>query len=1015
MMIRDIEGQAWEVTLSGPSYVGRQKDCDIVLAGAKVSRRHARFLPVGRSYVVEDLGSSNGVFINGGRVERRILNDGDVVEIGDFRIRYVGEMGEGLVGKVVGGYRVLRRIGTGGMGSVYLAEQSSMKRFVALKVLNEELTEDERFVKDFMNEAKLAGRLNHPNIVRVYDFGKLENTYFMAMEYVDGKTLRDRLDQEGKLPPLEVVHIMQSVSEALAHAHGHGIVHQDIKPQNIMIAQNNEVKLADLGLARFAGEGPDDKGRKVIVGTPHYISPEQGQRLPADARSDIYSLGATMFHLVTGRVPFDGANSLAIITKHIHQEPPSPKQFDVTLPDGLADLVLRCMQKKPQDRYANAGGLSAALTAVEKEVAASAVASARRREIGTAIRPRPVSTKRTRHEESKKSAAMVWMIVAASVVALFVAYAGIRAMAGGGGGGGDGGGVKKNDEARLLVERAEKALYEGADTSARRHAEEALAMVKEGEYADRARDVIRKVKSSRERSASRELALLKKLYEQDPQSAIPFLRSFIRENQGTQAAVDAGKMLSGAGGGEEGPSDIGPTEDGPVEVSGLNVDEAITKAAELEAAGEITRAIGVIRLALLKETTEEDAGKLEGALAPLLEKSHAEAEKAIKEAEGYLAEGRLGHASQVIRRGIRVASRDEDRRAIGLLRKRLEMETNRLLEGAAADLKVKLGKLDLNAARSEVDRLISTVGKENVPENIAAAGEVARLCGRGLDTIVDAVNSSPGRSAELTLSGGRPAWYTVKAATKEFVILGAKSGAEKKVEWSRMEARSLYQVLLAYGGKSKGGAGYAALLAALGDMEDAERLLDAGSEELSVMRKFASAAGRDKGEKIYAFRSVRDLLGVWEVKKGKWELGKDAMEVTEADEAVMALQRPVAATLGALKVEEAIVLGGGAGFAAMRLEAAEDVMAMIYVDDDGGRFEVRAGGSEKVFRIKDGAGTGKETLLSLDIGKGRIRGLFNGKEFPEVEVFGAEALSYNLTLEGMGRRFSVKRVTVVGK
>ena len=1011
LMIRDKEGQSWEVTLSGPSYVGRQKDCDVVLPDSKVSRRHARLLPVGRSYVVEDLGSSNGVYVNGQRIERRILRHSDLVEIGDFRMQFIGEPGEDLVGKVIGGYRVIRRIGSGGMGSVYLAEQSSMKRFVALKVLNDELAEDQAFIEDFMNEAKLAGRLNHPNIVRVYDFGKLENTYFIAMEYVDGQTLKDRVDNEGKLPILDVVHIVQAVGGALEHAHKNGIIHQDIKPQNIMMTQSGEVKLADLGLARFAGDNPDERHRKVIIGTPHYMSPEQGKRMPADARSDIYSLGASMFHLITGRVPFDGANSLAIITKHIHQEAPNPKQFDMTLPDGLVNVVLRCLQKDPEKRYSSAAELNKSLAAIEKEVAASAARSQKRREIGTSIKPKEIPSHRVRHHVAAAGAqSMLWMLLGGSALLLLFVYVGVNIFTKAGPTA-----ATTDQKIRALLDRAERALDDGAEMNARSQVEEALRMAGNGPLAEEAQALLARINSNRERDAQRKLALLKNLFERDPETAVPFLRSFINENPGTEAAAEARQMIARSEGG--GTTQVTVNNNTPTNVveTGLTPQDAVKKAGELENAGEIARAAAVLRQALRQNPDEQGRQLLDGALKPLLDRSQEKAARVIALADEAINASRLADAGALVTQGLKCAARDEDREALLSRRKTVEDATARLLEGVVPRIKGRLAALELTDAANEMQALRQKAGTEALPEEIAYAGEVATLARSGLDALIAAVNASPGKAVEASIQGRKAVLVDVKAADAKMLVVAPKGGDEATINWPQMDTETMYQLMLVYGAKAKA-ANYAALLAARGDYVNARRLAAEGGAEMPAVNRYIAAndKSKDKDVQRYVFTGLGDL-GAWAVEKGDWQLGKGVIEQRADSEAVMTLRAPLKIAHGFVRVDGRLILGHGTGFAALRLEAAEGVKAMLYVDDEGGRFEARSAAGEKVYRLQGGVKQDTEIAVAIVIERGKIRAYLMGRDFPEIDAFGAEALDYTLALEGMGRKFSVKEIAVSGK
>ena len=221
----------------------------------KASRVHARFFPADGGYVFEDLKSANGTLVNDRNVARCRLSHGDQIAIGGTTIQFQDEATK-LEGKLIAGkYQVQRKIGAGSMGTVYRAMQIKMDREIALKVLKPELTCNREYVKNFVREARLAGKLNHPAIITVYDFGQTGETYFIAMEFVEGHDVNELLKQGRKLPLQKALHIAARVAEGLAHAHSQGIVHHDVKPQNIMLEKDGGVKLADLGLAKIAASG----------------------------------------------------------------------------------------------------------------------------------------------------------------------------------------------------------------------------------------------------------------------------------------------------------------------------------------------------------------------------------------------------------------------------------------------------------------------------------------------------------------------------------------------------------------------------------------------------------------------------------------------------------------------------------------------------------------------------------------------------------------------------------------
>jgi len=251
----------------------------------------------------------------------------------------------------IGGFELLTTLGKGGMGVVFKARQVSMDRLVALKVLSPRLAKDEAYVARFLREARSAAKLNHPNIVQGIDAGEAGGYYYFAMEFVDGITVKELLKRQGRIEEKQALNIVGAVARALEEAHRHGIVHRDIKPENIMLNSRGVVKLADLGLAR-ASEKPDTLTTEgVAVGTPYYMAPEQVRgNTQLDTRSDIYALGATLYHMVTGDFPFTGPNAGAIMAKHLAEPAPVAKEKHPDVSRATSELIARMMAKDPADR-----------------------------------------------------------------------------------------------------------------------------------------------------------------------------------------------------------------------------------------------------------------------------------------------------------------------------------------------------------------------------------------------------------------------------------------------------------------------------------------------------------------------------------------------------------------------------------------------------------------------------------------------------------------------------------------
>ncbi len=251
-------------------------------------------------------------------------------------------------------YEIIEKIGAGGMADVYKAKCHKLNRFVAIKVLKAEYSSNKNFVSKFRVEAQSAAGLMHPNIVNVYDVGEEDGMYYFVMELVEGITLKNYIEKKIRLSVKEAVSIAIQVSMGIEAAHNNGIIHRDIKPQNIIISKEGKVKVADFGIARAA---TSDTITSHAMGSVHYTSPEQARGGYSDAKSDIYSIGITLFEMVTGRVPFDGETTVAIAIKHIQEEMPSPRIYVQEIPISVEQIIFKCTQKNPDRRYQNMGEL----------------------------------------------------------------------------------------------------------------------------------------------------------------------------------------------------------------------------------------------------------------------------------------------------------------------------------------------------------------------------------------------------------------------------------------------------------------------------------------------------------------------------------------------------------------------------------------------------------------------------------------------------------------------------------
>ena len=251
---------------------------------------------------------------------------------------------------IQGRYEIVGKIGAGGMADVYKARDHKLNRFVAVKVLKAEFREDKAFITKFRAEAQAAAGLAHPNIVNIYDVGEEKGVYFIVMELVEGITLKEYIAKKGRLSVREATSIAIQVSQGLEAAHNSGIIHRDVKPQNIIISTDGKVKVTDFGIARAA---TNNTISTAVMGSVHYTSPEQARGGYSDAKSDIYSLGITMYEMLTGHVPFDGESTVAIAIKHLQEEMKSPEVYVADLPRSTVQIIYKCTQKSPDRRYAN--------------------------------------------------------------------------------------------------------------------------------------------------------------------------------------------------------------------------------------------------------------------------------------------------------------------------------------------------------------------------------------------------------------------------------------------------------------------------------------------------------------------------------------------------------------------------------------------------------------------------------------------------------------------------------------
>jgi serine/threonine protein kinase len=296
-----------------------------------------------------------------------------------------------------GRYQIIEELGHGGMGKVYKVQDTDINEKVALKLLRPEITLDKEAVERFSNELKLARKISHRNVCRMFDLGRAEGLSFITMEYVPGEDLKSFIHRSKQLTIGTALSIVKQVCEGLGEAHRLGVVHRDLKPGNIMIDKDGDAKIMDFGIARsLSGRGITGTG--VMIGTPEYMSPEQVEGKDVNQRSDIYSLGIILYEMVAGRVPFEGDTALSIAMKQKGEAPKNPQSLNPNLPDDLAGVILKCLEKDPPKRYPSAADLRAELEQVEKGLPTTERAAPKRGQVCAEKARHPGAGRRRGHD-----------------------------------------------------------------------------------------------------------------------------------------------------------------------------------------------------------------------------------------------------------------------------------------------------------------------------------------------------------------------------------------------------------------------------------------------------------------------------------------------------------------------------------------------------------------------------------------------------------------------------------------
>ena len=372
-------GKQFKLPESGAFTIGRDEKCNICIDDKMASRVHCVVRCEPGKRVINDHKSTNGIRVNDVPVDQHTLIPGDTIEIGDTLISLATDDEDSLIGSTLAGYEIEKRLGRGAMGTVYLARQLSLDRPVALKILAPRFSKDEDFIKGFLEEARAAGRLNHPNVVQVYDAGNEGDHHYMSMEYLEGGSLEELLESEGQFDIIRAVDAARDAAQALQFAQQNQIVHRDIKPANLMLTLDGTVKVGDLGIATDLSQAgtTGGGGNTPAAGSPRYMAPEQARGEALDHRADIYALGATLYRMIAGVAPFDGSSVKEIIRAKMDNDPTPLRRLVPEIPGGLSAVVQKMLARNPDSRYDNADQVFSALDPSQYRKGISAKGKAR--------------------------------------------------------------------------------------------------------------------------------------------------------------------------------------------------------------------------------------------------------------------------------------------------------------------------------------------------------------------------------------------------------------------------------------------------------------------------------------------------------------------------------------------------------------------------------------------------------------------------------------------------------------
>ena len=359
-----VDMEAREYILYHGMEIGRGEDCAIIIKDAKSSRKHSKFLLEEGKIYIEDLGSSNGTKVDGAAASKKEVNENTLIEIGATKITISKGVPDKLLGQDVHGYKFLKCLGVGDNGAVYLSRQNSMKRLVAIKIVAEKFLETEAKKQNFLKDTMELAKIQHPHLITILEtfsdrvIGK--EVHLLVREYVEGLPLSKRIVKKGKIESNNAVHFIEQACDALQVLHAKNLFHKNLRPSVFLITKEGKIKLADAGMTK-----PELKSEyELSTEALWYEAPERAKGKPASASSDIYELGATLYHTLTGKVPFDGKTALAVNTKKINMLPEEPMKLEPSISPVLNKIVMKCLQIEPANRYASVVELKSELMAL---------------------------------------------------------------------------------------------------------------------------------------------------------------------------------------------------------------------------------------------------------------------------------------------------------------------------------------------------------------------------------------------------------------------------------------------------------------------------------------------------------------------------------------------------------------------------------------------------------------------------------------------------------------------------